>query len=67
MLMNALKGNPVNNTPAEVWYPKKPGLWHLRIFGSMAYPHMPKEVRNKMDRKTCQNIYMGYAVNGYRL
>ena len=32
-----------DKTPQEVWTRKKPSLSHLRVFGSDAYVHVPKE------------------------
>lgn len=42
----------------------KADLSNLWIFGSIAYTNLPKELRNKMDMKTCKNIFKGCAVNG---
>ena len=36
--MSAIKGN---KTPLEVWSGKKPDVSHLKVFGCMAYTHVP--------------------------
>lgn len=56
-----------NLTPAELWYGKKPDISKLRVFGSIAYAHIPDQLRSKLDSKTRKCIMMGYSTNGYRL
>lgn len=38
-------------TPYEAWTGKKPRLDHIRIFGSDAFMHIPKQLRKKWDKK----------------
>lgn len=61
----AVKGK----TPLEAWSGKKPNLSHLRVFGSKAFAHVPKEKRRKLDPKSIQCIMLGYCEEskGYRL
>lgn len=42
---------------------------HLKMFGSMALVHIPKQKRKKFDMKSREAILVGYAedVKGYRL
>lgn len=54
-------------TPAELWFSKKPDVSKLRVFGSVAYNHIPDEKRNKLDDKCEKLLMVGYAPNGYRL
>ncbi|XP_062529208.1 uncharacterized protein LOC105841774 isoform X3 [Bombyx mori] len=56
-------------TPYELWKGKKPNLSHLKIFGSEAMVHVPKEKRHKWDKKSVKMIFMGYcdSSKGYRL
>ncbi|KAG6438793.1 hypothetical protein O3G_MSEX000229 [Manduca sexta] len=58
-----------NTTPYEKWTGKKPDLSHLRIFGSSAMVHIPKQKRKKWDKKATQMLLVGYSENtkGYRL
>ena len=39
-------------TPYQAWYKKRPEVEHLRVFGSTAYIHVPKNMRGKLDSKT---------------
>lgn len=57
----------VDCTPAEVWYGRKPDVTNLRIFGALAYSHIPKAFRNKFDSKAEKCVMVGYAPTGYRL
>jgi len=34
-----------SKTPYEIWFGKKPNLFHLRIFGTIAHVHIPKELK----------------------
>lgn len=55
-------------TPAEMWYGEKPNLKKLKVFGSLAYLHVPKELNpGKFDSRTLMYILVGYCPNGYRL
>ena len=35
----------------ERWYGRKPDVSHLRVFGCMAYAHVPDSERGKLDKK----------------
>lgn len=37
--------------PEEAWFRFKPNLNHLRIFNSLTYRHVPKQLRKKQDDK----------------
>lgn len=56
-------------TPYEKWTGTKPEVGHLRIFGSKVMVHLPKEKRQKWDKKSVEHILVGYPDNikGYRL
>ena len=56
-------------TPEELWTKKKVDISHLRIFGCIAYAHIPKNFRKKLDSKSEQMIMIGYceSTKGYRL
>lgn len=53
----------------ERWYKRKPSLQYIHTFGSKVYAHVPKELRRKLDEKTREFIFVGYAENakGFRL
>ncbi|KAM1689023.1 hypothetical protein ACFX2K_036826 [Malus domestica] len=56
-------------TPQEAWSGRKPGISHLRVFGSIAYVHVLDERRTKLDDKSEKFIFIGYDSNskGYKL
>ena len=41
---------------------KKPDLYHLKVFGCIAYVHIPNELRSKLDPKAEKRIFVGYSV-----
>lgn len=58
-----------NKTPYELWFNKAPALQHLKIFGSLAFVHIPKQFRSKLESKSKKLVmvgYCGYSQN-YRL
>ena len=54
----------VGMTPYEAWSGngKKPSLKHLRVFGCLAFVHVPKERRTKLDYWAIPGIFVGYSV-----
>ena len=56
-------------TPYEMWVGKAPNLKHLRIFGSEAFVHIPKQFTKKFDARAKKLIFVGYKDNSanYRL
>lgn len=57
-----------SKTPIELWEGRKPNINNLKVFGSIAYRHVPAEVRKKLDPKGEKLTMVGYAPNGaYRL
>jgi len=59
----------LGKTPQEAWSGRKPGISHLRVFGSIAHAHVPDEKRSKLDDKSEKYIFIGYNTNskGYKL
>ena len=49
-------------TPHERYFGKKPDLSHSRIFGLIAYVHIPDEKRQKLDPKSEKCILVGYSL-----
>jgi hypothetical protein len=47
---------------------KKPDVSHLRMFGCIAYVHVPNEKKSKLDPKAEKCIFIGYSLEqkGYR-
>jgi hypothetical protein len=66
MPTTAIKGN---TTPYERWYERKPNVSHLRVFGCMAFAHVPDSKRQKLDKKAERLRFVGYCrtSKGYRL
>ena len=56
-------------TPLEAWHGSKPKVYHLRVIGSDAYAHIPKDEWSKFNSKTRKCIMLGYGTvtKGYRL
>ena len=40
-----------NMTPEEAWSGRKPAVDHFKIFGCIAYAHVPDEKMKKLDDK----------------
>ena len=69
-IMNRVPTKALNppKIPAVVWYGHKIDLSKLKVFGSIAYAHIPPEDRNgKLAARSQPLIMVGYAPNGYRL
>src|SRR5277367_3432888 len=68
-LKNRSPTSAVATTPYELWHGKKPDLSHLRIIGSTAYIHVPKEKRIKLDTNSHKGILIGYGggTNQYKM
>lgn len=56
-----------NKTPFEMWYGKRPNASKFKVFGCTAYIQIPKEKRRKLDSRSKQLVFVGYANNGFRL
>nr|GEZ72297.1 copia-type polyprotein [Tanacetum cinerariifolium] len=66
MVRSMLKNN---KTPQEAWNGLKPTVSHLRIFGSIAYVHVPSQRRSKLDDRSEKHVFVGYdkQSKGYKL
>jgi hypothetical protein len=49
-------------TPKKKFTGKKPNVSHLKVFGFIAYMHVPKEKRSKLDPKVKKYIFIGYSL-----
>ena len=56
-------------TPQELWTGYKPNVAHFRVFGSVAYAHVPDQQRKKLDDKSRKLVMFGYEdhTKAYRL
>ncbi|CAJ2661986.1 unnamed protein product [Trifolium pratense] len=68
-VLNRCPTKRLNNvTPEECWSGNKPNVSHLKVFGSIAYRHIPDQTRRKLDDKSEMMIMVGYhSTGGYRL
>ncbi|KZV39824.1 hypothetical protein F511_27827 [Dorcoceras hygrometricum] len=69
-LINRSPSVPLNfEVPEKLWSGKDPSYSHLRVFGCLAYAHVSKELRQKLDARTTPCIFVGYGDEefGYRL
>ncbi|KAI5314779.1 hypothetical protein L3X38_043955 [Prunus dulcis] len=48
-------------TPFEAYSGRKPGVKHLKVFGSLCYAHVPKQQRQKLDLASKRCIFLGYG------
>jgi transposase InsO family protein len=55
------RANPSGISPYQRLFGKVPDLSHLRIFGCVAYVHVPDETRTKLDPKTIPCVLTGYS------
>lgn len=50
-----------NMTPEEAWSRRKPTVDHFRIFGCIAYAHIPDKKRSKLHDKGEKCIFLGVS------
>ena len=48
-------------TPYEAWHKRKPRVEHPKVFGCVAYAHIPKENWEKLDENGENCIFIGYS------
>ena len=51
----------MNRVPEEAWSGIKQGVTHMRVFGCVAYAHIPDQLRKKLDKKGEKFIFIGYS------
>eukprot|EP00253_Pinus_taeda_P009205 PITA_09205 len=51
----------MNRVPEEAWSGRKQGVTHMRVFGCVAYAHIPDQLRRKLDSKGEKCIFIGYS------
>ena len=49
-------------TLEEKFTGKKLDLSHLKVFGCLAYVHIPDELRSKLDPKAKKCVFIGYSL-----
>ena len=50
-----------NKFPQEAWTSMNHSVSHLKVFGCVAYAHVPDELRKKLDNKGHKFIFVGYS------
>lgn len=51
----------MNRVPEQAWLGMSCSISQLRVFGCVAYAHVPKERRGKLDDKSEKCIFTGYS------
>lgn len=56
-------------SPEEIWSNKRPNLKFVKVFGCRAFAQVPAAKRKKLDEKSVECIFVGYATDAkaYRL
>ncbi|KAM1496365.1 hypothetical protein ACFXTO_030979 [Malus domestica] len=58
-----------NTTPFEKFSGRKPGVKHLKVFGSVCYSLIPGNLRHKLEETSVMGVCIGYGTceKGYRV
>jgi hypothetical protein len=48
-------------TPKEAWSGIKPSVHHFRVFGCIAFAHVPDKQRTKLDDKSINCVHLGVS------
>ena len=69
ILNRSLTKSVKDMTPFEAWHGFKPKVDFFKIFGCIAYAHVPSQRREKVDEKGEKYIFVGYSdkSKAYRL
>ena len=51
----------MKKVPEESWPGMSCNISHLRVFGCVAYAHVPKEIKGKLDDKSDECIFTSYS------
>lgn len=60
-VQNRVISSTGQSTPFELWHGTKPDVSHLRVFGCLAFAHVPEEKRKKLDCKATEGMMVGYS------
>ncbi|GKU98653.1 hypothetical protein SLEP1_g11627 [Rubroshorea leprosula] len=57
-----------HQTPFKAWHGWKPKVTHFKVFGCLAYVHVPSQKRTKFEENSVKCIFLGYSdeTKGYR-
>ena len=56
----------MNRVPEEAWSGMSCSVSHFRVFGFVAYAHVPKKIRGKLDYQS-ENVYLLVIVSSQKL
>ena len=61
--------NLEDGVPEGIWTERQASVKHLKVFGCLAYAHLPSQGRRKLDPRARTCIFVGYSnrTRGYRL
>ncbi len=62
-VMNRSPSSHSSQTPWELFFGRKPDVSGMRVFGSKAYVHVPKQLRRKLDSLSTAGTFVGYEPN----
>lgn len=62
-ILNRSVTSKSNKSPFERWTGQKPDLSWIKVFGCVAYTHVPNQQRRKLDPKAQKMIFVGYQGN----
>ncbi|KAB2634886.1 triacylglycerol lipase SDP1 [Pyrus ussuriensis x Pyrus communis] len=48
--------------PFEAYTGRKPGIAHLKVFGSLCYVHIPSALRHTLEENSPKCIFVGYGI-----
>lgn len=65
-LLNRSPTEAVDVTPIEKWTRRRPDLSRIQVFGNKAYAKVLGHIK-KLDSRSEEYTFVGYAQNGYRL
>lgn len=65
-LINRSPTSTVSKLPAEIWLHRKPDLSNIHLFGTRVFSKVTTYLK-KLDSRSREAIFIGYASNGYRL
>ena len=51
----------MNRVPEAAWSGMSCSVSHFRVFGCVAYAHVPKQIRGKLDDQSEKCIFTGYS------
>lgn len=68
-IKNRVIHSSINDIPESIWTGHKPSVKHLKAYGCLAYAHVNKQGRHKLDSRGKECILVGYSsqTRGYRL